>query len=278
MRVICVLSGGGAKSAAHVGAVQALFERGLGPSYYVGTSMGAVIGAAFASGLSYEQVLTRATSVSRRDVARLAPGVLAGPLAKSLLRREPLEETIARLVPAESFADLRVPLTVTAVDAASGELVLFGAKGRSDVSLRAALYASCALPVYYPPAVIDGRAYLDGGLRSPLPLNVVAAEEADLVFAVYVGPSFVEVGVKRDKEPTLLAAHNNAMRIMMAAQAEAEAARWSGRAPLVLVRPPVEAEATFAVDRAVRYVERGYRGAVRALEDWSRGEVRAPGG
>ncbi len=270
MRVVCVLSGGGAKTAAHIGAVQALSERGLVPEYFVGTSMGAVIGACFAAGLRYEEVLARATSVSRRDVARLAPGVLTGPWASSLLQREPLEETIGRLVPAESFFDLRFPLTVTAVDAETGELVLFGAKGRSDVPLRLALYASCALPVYYPPALIDGRAYLDGGLRSPLPLRVVESEDADLVFAVYVGPSFSEEGPRREREPTLLAAHNNALRIMMASQAETEIGGWKGRARLVLVRPPVEAQATFAVDRVVRYVERGYRAAVRALGDWER--------
>lgn len=269
--MICVLSGGGAKSAAHIGAVQALWERGLVPAYFVGTSMGAVIGASFAAGLSYEEVMSRAVSVSRRDVARLAPGVLTGPWAKSLLQREPLEETIGRLVPVEDFSDLRFPLTVTAVDAETGELVLFGAKGRSDVPLRLALYASCALPVYYPPALIDGRAYLDGGLRAPLPLRVVESEAADLVFAVYVGSSFSEEGPRREREPTLLAAHNNAIRIMMASQAEAEIAGWKGRAPLVVVRPPVEARATFAVDRVVRYVERGYRAAVRALSDWERG-------
>lgn len=268
-RVVCVLSGGGAKSAGHLGAVRALEERGLGASHYVGASMGAVIGACFASGLPYEEVLRRVTAISRKDVARPAPGVLLGPFGKSLLRPKPLADTIARLVTAERFEDLRTPLSVTAVDAATGERVVFGAGGRVDVSLHEALYASCALPVYYPPARIGGRAYLDGGVRGPLPLDVARARNADLVFAVYVGPSFQEQGERRVATPTLLGAHNNAMRIMMAAQAEAAVAAWDDRVPLVLVRPGVEASATFAVDRAVRYVEDGYRAAVRALEAWS---------
>ncbi|HXV86367.1 MAG TPA: patatin-like phospholipase family protein, partial [Gemmatimonadales bacterium] len=58
-RVAVVLSGGGAKAAAHVGALKALEERELTPSRYVGTSMGAVVAACFASGLDYDTVLKR---------------------------------------------------------------------------------------------------------------------------------------------------------------------------------------------------------------------------
>lgn len=270
-RMVCVLSGGGAKSAAHAGALKALEEWRLGVSHYVGTSLGAVIGACFASGLAYEEVLKRIGSLSRRDVAQLAPGALLGPLGRSVFRRAPLQETIRRLVPATSFEDLRAPLTVTTTALESGELVLFGAGGRTDVPLHDALYASCALPVFYPPAMLDGRPYADGGLRAVLPLKVAAAQDPDLVFAVYVGPSFRERGDPRPVKSGLLGAHGNAMRVLMAAQAETEIASWDRRIPLVLARPPVEALATFRVDRIRHYVEEGYRAAVRALEEWKAG-------
>lgn len=269
--MVCVLSGGGAKSAAHAGALKALEEWRLGVSHYVGTSLGAVIGACFASGLAYEEVLKRIGSLSRRDVAQLAPGALLGPLGRSVFRRAPLQETIRRLVPATSFEELRAPLTVTTTALESGELVLFGAGGRIDVPLHDALYASCALPVFYPPAMLDGRPYADGGLRAVLPLKVAAAQDPDLVFAVYVGPSFRERGDRRPVKWGLLGAHGNAMRVLMAAQAETEIANWDRRIPLVLARPPVEALATFRVDRIRHYVEEGYRAAVRALEEWKAG-------
>ena len=141
-KVICVLSGGSAKGAAHVGAIRALQDWDLRPSHYVGTSIGAVVGACFASGLSYDEVLRRISTVTRRDVAVLSPRAVLGVFATSLFQGRAWRETIETLVPAESFDELETPLTVTAVDGESGDLVLFGAGGRSHVTLADALYAS----------------------------------------------------------------------------------------------------------------------------------------
>jgi len=266
-RVACVLSGGGVKSAAQVGAMRALEERGARPDRYVGTSMGAVVAAAFASGADYEMVLQRTLAVTRRDVARVSPGLLAGPFAAGLFQVERLHDTIARLVRARRFADLVTPLTVTAVDVETGDLLLFGDGGDADVPLVDALTASCALPVFYPPVTVGGRRCADGGLRSVLPLAVAAAFEPDLMFAVRVGPSFAARPARGGAAaPELLQAHNRAMRILMAAQTDAEIVRWrDGTVPLVLVEPEVEQSSTFAVGRAVAYVEEGYRAAVQAL-------------
>lgn len=273
-RVVVVLSGGGAKGAAHVGAVKALGEHGLAPGHFVGTSMGAVVGGMFASGLSYEAAVQRLTTLSRKDVAQLAPGALLGPLGRSILRDQPLRDTIARLVPAQRFDDLVLPLTVTAVDLATSELVLLGAGGRSDLPLHDALYASSALSVYYPPAMIGGRAYADGGLRAVLPLDAAAALEPDLVVAVYAGPQAVDAQRGRPRRYGLLAAHDTAMRIMMAVQAEEALARWNPRVPLVVIRPDVGGRATFRVGDALAFVEEGYRAASRALAEWSAGRQR----
>jgi NTE family protein len=272
-RVVAVLSGGGAKTACHVGALKALVERGLVPGHYIGTSMGAVIASCFASGLDYDAVVKRIAGLTRRDVAVPSTGALLGPFGKTLLRARPLKDTIARLVPAHSFDDLRVPLTVTATDVETGELALFGAGGRSDVSLHDALYASCALPMYYPPAVLQGRAYMDGGLRAVLPLGVAARGDPDLVYAVYAGPSLRERTPVRAERLRALGAHDNSVRILIAAQAEAEVRAWNGPTPLVLVRPAVDARATFAVEHAIEYVEEGYRAGVDALERWTAGQT-----
>ncbi|PYO26587.1 MAG: hypothetical protein DMD73_12210, partial [Gemmatimonadetes bacterium] len=71
VRVVAVFSGGGAKSLAHAGAWKALTEAGLTPSHLVGTSMGAVIAAACASGATYDEIVIAARSLSQRDVARV---------------------------------------------------------------------------------------------------------------------------------------------------------------------------------------------------------------
>ena len=271
-RVVCVLSGGGAKSAAHVGALKALSEWDLSPSHFVGTSMGAVIGAIFGSGLTYDEALVRLSNVKRRDVAALSLAALLGPFAHRLLKNTPLRNAISTLVPARRFDELETPLTVTAVDRASGELVLFGYGGRSDIPLIEALVATCALPVFYPPVAIGARDYVDGGLRAVLPLDIAAGFDPDVVFAVNVGPTLAEPEGGGKPLPGMLQAHNMTTRILMANQIGETVARWRGKGiPLVLVEPAVEPGATFAVGNMTVYLEEGYRAAYRALNAWKEG-------
>jgi NTE family protein len=269
MRVVAVFGGGGAKSLAHIGAQRALVEAGLTPFQYIGTSFGAVMGAAFAAGVSAESVATAVTS--RRDtvVSVDIVSLFKGFFADHFLKAEPLRGLIAALVPATRFDELKTPLTVTATDLDSGAAVRFGAGGRNDIGLRDALYASCALPLYFPPARIGGRRYGDGGLRAVLPLEAAAAVQADLVVAIHVGPGFDEPDpppVKGRFPPALIRAHGESERIMMAAQVERTIAAWPvNGAKLVLVRAVREREATFAVANARRYIEAGYQTTKEAL-------------
>ena len=266
-RVVAVFGGGGAKSLAHAGAWKALLEAGLRPSHIVGTSMGAVMGAAFAAGSSYDRLVGIALSLHRSDFAALDAWALAkGVFARSTLKPEPLKRTIARLVPATRFADMQIPFTVTTTDLDSGELVLFGALGQ-DGPLVDVLYASCALPLYFPPQPIGGRRLGEGGLRAVLGLDAARRVPADLVVAVDVGPGFDEPpATKQAGIPPLVRAHGEAIRVMMAAQTERAIAAWPKDAPrLVVVRAVAEREATFAVDGAERYLDAGYQKTRAAL-------------
>ena len=276
-RVVAVFGGGGAKSLACLGAWRALTEAGLTPSQLVGTSMGAVIAAACASGATYDEVVIAARSLSQRDVARVDPlALVKGVFASHLLQPAGLRRAIERFVPATRFDQLRIPLTVTATDLDSGELVLFGASvgmapPHNAVPLHDALYASCALPLYFPPAVIAGRRLADGGLRAVLALEVAQRIPADLVVAVHVGPGFDEPPAPPSRglprlPPPLIRAHGEAIRIMMAAQTERAIAAWPTTAPrLVVIRAVAEREATFAVGAGERYLEAGYRKTRDAL-------------
>jgi NTE family protein len=271
MRVVLVLGGGGAKSMAHAGAWKALRETDAQVVQIVGTSMGAVMGAAFASGLSAEQVLEIARSLTSDDVASLDLLSLAkGVFAQSILKPAALRRTIARLVPAQRFADLALPLTVTTTDVDSGELVLFGANG-GDAPLIDVLYASCALPLYFPAAIISGRRLADGGLRAVVPLAAAANTPADVALAVDVGPGFDEAlptaPARSRSLPPLIRAHGEAIRVMMAAQTERAIQEWPrGAARLLMVRAVAEREATFAVGQADRYFRAGYEATRKVLE------------
>ena len=266
-RVAVLLSGGGAKAAAHAGALAALAEAGLFPTCLVGTSMGAVIGACFAAGLGREEILERVGAIGTRGIVRAPWAPFAGLWLRSLLRGEPLRDGIAALVPARSFDELKIPLVVTAVDLDTGALVRFGPGGES-APLVDALWASCALPVFYPPVGLDGRRLVDGGLRGVVPFEAAADVPADLVVAVDVGPGFDEPTAPAATYPALVGLHNDTTGVLMAALTAAELALWRaapGRAELVYVRPRVERSATFRVDRAREYAAEGFRATAAAL-------------
>ena len=274
-RVVAVFSGGGAKSVAHVGAARALGEAGLAPSLYIGTSFGAVIAAALASGTTPETLTDQLLHPTSRPVVSLDyVSLVKGFFADHLLKPQPLVQLIQRLVPVRRFEDLRVPLVVTATDLDSGELTLFGdgGQGRDAVGLHEVLYASCALPLYYPAATIDGRRFADGGLRAVLPLEPAKSIPADLVVAVHVGPGFDEgppptsANLHSLIPPPPVRAHGSSERIMMAAQTERTIQDWpKDGATLVIVRPVRERETTFAVNNVKRYIEAGYEATKQSL-------------
>jgi NTE family protein len=266
-RVVVLLSGGGAKAAAHVGALQALTEAGLAPTQIVGTSMGAVIGACFAAGMAPAAILDRIGAIGNRGIVRAPLAPVGGLWLRSLLRGGPLRDAIAELVPARSFDELAIPLLVTAVDLDTGALVRFGPGGEA-APLVDALWASCALPVFYPTVNLGGRRLVDGGLRGVVPFEAATDVPADLVVAVDVGPGFDEPAAPAATYPALVGLHNDTTGVLMAALTAAELALWRavpGRAELVYVRPRVERSATFRVDRAREYAAEGHRATAAAL-------------
>lgn len=271
--IAVVLSGGGAKTAAHLGACRAVKEAGFEPSWYVATSMGAVIAAGLASGVGNDEMLERISQLGARSVVREPLAPVAGLFLRSLLKPAPLRQAIEALVPARRFADLTVPLTVTAVDLDTGELVLFGA-GAQVAPLVDVLCASCALPMYYPPVVLGGRRYGDGGLRGVVPLEPAAELDVELVLAVDVGPGFdMPPPAESPMVPSMVRAHDDAVGILMAANSESQLAIWRAdpsRPPLVYVRPRIERNATFRVDRVREYASEGRRATREALDHWGR--------
>jgi NTE family protein len=266
-----VLSGGGAKTAAHLGACRAVKEAGFEPAWYVATSMGAVVAAGLASGVGNDELLDRMAQAGPRGVVRDPLTPVAGLFLRSLLKPAPLRKAIEAMVPARRFSDLSVPLTVTAVDLDTGELVLFGF-GAANAPLIDVLCASCALPLYYPPVMLNGRRFADGGLRGVVPLEPAAGLQVELVLAVDVGPGFdIPAPAELPRIPPLVRAHDDAVGILMAANTESQLALWRAdptRPPLVYVRPAVERHSTFRVDRVREYANEGRRATREALDRW----------
>jgi len=267
-RVVLVLSGGGAKAAAHLGAARALYQAGIRPVHLVGTSMGGVIAAALATGADPAAILASFSAVKESDV--LHPERLQlfkGIWARALLKSEPLRATIARLIPATTFQELVIPCTITATEVQTGREVAFGAGGE-DAPLHDVLLGACALPPYFAAARVNGRDFYDGGLRAVVPLRQAEGIDCDLVIAIHVGPGFDEQGTAVIVPPPLVAAADTAIGWLMAGNAELMRERWAanpGLPPLIWLRPISDRAATFAMDRIPEYADAGFSAMQTAL-------------
>lgn len=264
--VALVLSGGGAKAAAHVGAARAIAESGIRPALYVGTSMGAVIAAALAAGLAPGDLAGKLANIAGEIIQKRPLVALRGLTVPSLLHAGPLRRMIESVVPARRFSELATPLVFTAVDLDSGAQVVFG-EGGEEAPLVEALVASCALSFYYPPVMLGGRRLADGGLRGVLPLELSARPGIDRVIAVDLGGNFEE-GIAPGITLPLRRAHDEAMSVLLADNTALLLALWRGdpdRPPLVHVRPRIVRGTTFRPDLAETLMMEGYRAAQEAL-------------
>ena len=268
-RAVVVLGGGGAKAAAHLGAARALSEAGIEVVHWIGTSMGAVAAAALASGLEPDLVLQRFLRIKAKDIlVRRRFAILQGIWARSLFRTGPFRRTIESLLDARTFDELGTPCTVTAVEQQTGREIGFGNRGE-PASLIDALTASCALPPWFEPAMVNGRPFYDGGLRAPVPVHLAEGIDCDLVVVVDVGPGFDETDPPVQVPPPLLAASDTAIGWLMAGTTVLLKERWqsSPALPALLwVRPVSDRGATFALDRIEEYARAGHRSMRDALE------------
>lgn len=264
-RVWLVLGGGGLRGLAHVGAWQALQEAGVRVQGIVGTSIGALVGALIAAGVPYDELVRLAFALRKVDIARINRRALLfnGIRQPSLLLEEPLREYLDRVLPVRSWDELTLPLQVNAVDLDSGETAWFGTGADTSVSLADALYASMALPVFYPPAEIGGRVFVDGGAEWALPLHRAGEAGATGVVGVDVGSG--------QRNPThavlaggMLAIHQRIFSLMSWRKRTDLVAHWT-EPPLLFVRPRMEGFGTFDFESVGYFLEEGYRAARAAL-------------
>jgi NTE family protein len=169
------LGGGVARGIAHIGVLRELERNHIPVDLIAGTSVGSLIGGGYAAGLSVEQLEELAHTIRWSDLSRMTVSRLG------FYNNARTEDYIRSVFPVDRFENLRLPLGVVATDLQAGKMVVF-----TEGDLALAIRASCAIPCYFTPVMVNGRLMVDGGLVGHLPAAVTRGMGADLVIAVDV--------------------------------------------------------------------------------------------
>lgn len=164
------LSGGGAKGFAHLGALQALNEKGFYPDIMSGTSAGAFAGVLYADGYAPEEIMSFFKKKAFREFAEFA--IPHGGFFKS----ERFSKFLKKHLRARTFENLKIPLLVVATDIEYGESHIF-----KSGPLIPAVVASCSVPIVFQPVKIDDHYYVDGGLLKNFPVSTIRRDCAKVI-------------------------------------------------------------------------------------------------
>lgn len=176
-KIALVLSGGGARGLAHIGAIETLESHGYEITSIAGCSMGALIGGMYAAG-KLPEVKDWVLALDRRKVLSLVDFSLS---LTHLVKGDRVMEALKEIVPDVNIEDLPIPYTAVATDWNSGKEVIF-----NHGSLYDAIRASISIPLFLNPVRREEMLLVDGGLVNSLPLNRVVRHSGDLLFGINV--------------------------------------------------------------------------------------------
>ena len=263
-RIGLALGSGSARGWAHIGAIRALEERGITPDVVCGTSIGALVGATYASG-ELDRLERWVSGLAWTTVVRLMDLTWRG----GLIRGERLFSLFRTTFTERDIADLPVVFGAVATELATGREIWL----RHGNALDAAR-ASAAAPGLFTPVVRDGTVLVDGGLVNPVPVSMCRALGADVVIAVDL--SWGKLGVyrarheevvakrRRDKEkppvPSIFEVFNTALDIV---EQRVARSRLAGEPADVLITPLLPDIGTMEYHRANEAMEEGRRAVER---------------
>jgi len=295
-RIGLALGSGSARGLAHIGVLRALEEAGIRVTCVAGTSIGALIGAVYASG-KLDALATELLAFDwKRVAAFLDPvfprsGLIDGQRVVSLVRSH---------VGVSNIEDLPVPFCAVATDIQTGVEAIIKTGDLID-----AVRASISVPGILTPVRLDGRVLVDGGLVNPVPVNAARNMGADFVIAVDLNHDIVTGRLSRHEPSAQGRAYGNAVEHLLQrlrssnSPALAQFTEWLRKEPLpgifevllgalsimqaqitrinfqnekpdLTIRPPLGAMRFMDFDRAEEIIDVGYRSAVEELTAFSR--------
>lgn len=239
------LGGGFARGYAHLGVLKVFEEHQIPIACISGSSIGSILGAAYASGTPLGQIIAKSRQIRFRDFARWRVSRFG------LASNDRLEQLLQRLFDSRQLEHLKIPVAVVATDLDSGDPVVF-----KQGSLADAIRASCAFPGLFEPVQIGTRCMADGGLVAPVPTRAARELGAEIVVGVSVGMHDGHRGTP-----------NNIFQVVSRAVSAAQKQQlesWERHADLVL-RPAVHSIAWDDFQRIDEAMEAGATVARNAL-------------
>jgi NTE family protein len=253
------LGGGFARGIAHIGVLKVLEEEGIPVRVVTGTSVGALIGAAYCCGLSITELEKIAHSVRFTTFARWTIS------RYGFATNDRMVAFLTRILKVKTFEELRIPLGVTATDFNTGEGVVFHSGGIIDP-----VRASCAYPGMFLPVEIRGRYLVDGMLSHPVPTRPLREMGADRVLAIHLKGTWAAGGAPRH----LFDVIGQSFAIAQ----DAMSSLWRGAADLV-VEPDVAGFGYDDFKRAddlIRVGEVAMRNALPEVRKWLNSPAEVP--
>jgi NTE family protein len=244
-RVGLALSGGGARSVAHIGVLKALAEVPIPIDALAGTSGGAAVAVLHAAGVSLEEMERVALGLRKRDLARITLSRMG------IISIRPLEDILRTLAGSIRLEELTIPTAVVATNLVRRERFVF----RAGDAVRAVL-ASSAMPHVYRPVEVDGELYTDGGVVEYLPLGALAPYRPMVRVGVHLLPEEHSRAHPRHLGQVVASIVNIIQRAnATASQVEAD----------VLVRPTVASYSSFELVNGRELIDAGYQAARRQI-------------
>ena len=239
------LGGGFARGYAHLGVLQVLEEENIPIACVAGSSIGSILGAAYASGLPLARIIDKCREIRFRDFGRWRVSRFG------LASNDRLGALVHRFFDSRQFEDLSIPTAIVATDLDTGDPVLFRQGGLAEP-----IRASCAFPGLFEPIQIGTRYLADGGLVAPVPTRATRELGAEIVVGISVG-----LHDGRRGAPTNI--FQVVSRAVSAAQKH-QLEGWERQADLVL-RPAVQTLAWDDFERIDEAIEAGAAAARSAL-------------
>ncbi len=240
------LSGGIARGIAHIGVLKAFEEYNIPVHVVSGTSIGAIIAALFAAGLSSDELYALAQEINWPKIVSLSYTM------RGLVKNDGIKRLIKETIGDLSFRDLKIPCIIATTDFDTGTPYYFTAG-----PVAPAVQASCTIPVLFAPVEINGHHYVDGGITANLPTTPVHEYGAHFIFAVDVFSGLHNPSIRGN---SLISIAARSFMMMMA-----QLSRTDTTIPDIRIEPDLPELSAFDLTHLDRFYTPGYNAAIAYL-------------